>query len=370
MSDGVLQRYRAQVRSGALRADTAQALAAEQLQLLALRLADFRPGAGGFLRSFFAAAPSAPKGLYLFGGVGVGKTMLMDMFFDSVDFAPKQRLHFHEFMMSVHGAIGAHRRRGEPDPIPHVGRELVRRARLLCLDELQISDITDAMIVGRLFGAMFAEGLVLVATSNQAPRDLYKDGLNRDLFLPFVDLIERHMEVLELAAARDYRAAKLQATQRYFTPLDAEAARGMEAAWQALTAGSLVLPAALNVGGRVLEVPVASCGVARFDFADLCARPVGAHDYLALSERFHTLFLENVPVMGPEEKNEARRFMMLIDTLYDRGVQLIVSAAAEPDQLYPQGPGAESFRRTASRLMEMRSRTYARVPRRTMVECE
>lgn len=374
MAEGPLQRYRNLAAAGLLEADPAQALAAEKLQLLHLRLAAFKSKTGGLFSSFFSKSAPVPKGLYLFGGVGRGKTMLMDLFFDSTAFTPKRRAHFNEFMTTVHGAIADYRRSGEPDPIPHVAQDILPRAqrsqpRLLCLDELQINDITDAMIVARLFKALFADGLVLVATSNQPPRDLYKDGINRDLFLPFIDLIESHTEVIELEARRDYRRAKLAMQPAYFTPLDAAARTGMAAAWQRLTEGSLVLPAEIAVGGRVIKVPAATCGVARFDFKDLCSQPFAAHDYLQLAERFHTILIDNIPVMGPERRDEARRFMTLIDILYDRGVKLIVSAAAEPDQLYQGKVDVEAFQRTASRLLEMRSKDYLEAPRKMVVNC-
>lgn len=359
MEQGPLRRYREMVESGAIVADSAQFLAAEKLQLLANRLAHYDPPAKTDFFSFFTRRGGAvPEGLYIFGGVGRGKTMLMDIFFETVPFAAKRRVHFHEFMADAHERIARVRKKHEGDPIPAVAKEIAGEARLLCFDELHVTDIADAMILGRLFAGLFEHHVVVVATSNAAPEELYRNGLNRPLFEPFIELVGEKMEVLQLEAAADYRLEKLQGTELYFTPADAKAARAMRAAFERLTGRKRGAPAALRVKGREVAVPEAAMGVACFDFDDLCRKPLGPGDYLAVARAYHTLLIENVPVMGKERRNEARRFINLIDTLYDNGVRLVASAAAEPDALYREGDGAELFERTASRLIEMRSQAY------------
>lgn len=359
MTDGVLARYRALVTSGALAPDPAQALAAEQLELLAQRLARMGPTRRGDLLGLFARKTAAPpKGLYLCGSVGRGKTMLMDLFFESVPFEPKRRRHFHEFMEEVHERIAEARKLHPGDPIPLVARDIAKRAQLLCFDELHVTDIADAMILGRLFTALFERGVVLVATSNTMPSGLYRDGLNRQLFLPFIALIEEHLEVLQLEAAKDYRLEKLAGHTLYFVPADAGAHAAMRGAWLRLTGVASGPPSALVVKGRRLVVPEAHLGVARFAFADLCGEALGASDYLVIARAFHTVLIEAIPRLGPEQRNEARRFITLIDTFYDAHVRLVVSADAEPHELYVAGDGRELFERTASRLIEMRSEAY------------
>ena len=361
MPETLLERYRAMIRSGEIGRDQAQALAVEKLQLLANRLASYAPPAKTDIFSFFTRRRGeVPNGLYIFGGVGRGKTMLMDLFFATAPFAKKRRVHFHEFMSETHDLIAAARKSHSGDPVPHVGEKIAREAPLLCFDELQVTDITDAMILGRLFGVLFERGTVIVATSNAAPWDLYRSGLNRDLFLPFVELIGAKMEVMELEAARDYRLDRLSGAPLYFTPLGAEADANIRKLWRALTGRDQGERQTLTVKGRDVEVPEAAMGVARFAFEDLCGKPLGANDYLAIARNYHTLFIENVPILTPARRNEARRFNTLIDALYDQRVGLVISAAAEPDVLYPAGDGADLFQRTASRLMEMRSQAYLR----------
>ena len=357
MQDGPLQRYRQMVENSELAPDVAQELGAEKLQLLANRLVQHAEPRLGALLNPFARRREAPEGLYLYGGVGRGKTLLLDLFFDSVGFAPKRRVHFQEFMAEAHEAI-ARARKNAKDPIDSAAKEIAAEAALLCFDEFEVTDIADAMILGRLFQYLFARDVVIVATSNSAPRDLYRDGLNRPLFLPFIAMIEQRMETHELEAVKDYRLEKLHGSDFYLTPVDGRAQAAMDASWHKLTGRERGEPQTLTLKGRSLHVPQAALGVARFSFADLCQAPLGSLDYQRIAHSYHTLMLDQIPVLGPEQRNEARRFITLIDALYDNGVGLIASAAAEPCALYADGHGADSFARTASRLMEMRSEAY------------
>jgi cell division protein ZapE len=357
LEDGPLKRYRALVVVGELAPDIAQELAAEKLELLANRLAnDAGPKLGALLNPF-ARKRRAPEGLYLYGGVGRGKTLLLDLFFAAVSFAPKRRVHFQEFMAEAHEAIERARKQAK-DPVESAAMEIAAAAALLCFDELEVTDIADAMILGRLFQHLFARNVVIVATSNSAPRDLYRDGLNRALFQPFIALIEQRMEIHEIEAAKDYRLEKLHGSDLYLTPLDEAAKAAMDLNWRGLTGRERGEPQALEVKGRSVAVPQAALGVARFSFAELCAAALGSLDYQRIAHSYHTLMLDGIPVLGPERRDEARRFITLIDVLYDNGVGLIASAEVEPHALYVEGTGAKSFARTASRLMEMRSEVY------------
>jgi cell division protein ZapE len=353
-----LQRYEARVAAGEMEADPAQHAAAACLDRLAVALEQWRPSRGWSLAGLFGPKGAPPRGLYIHGKVGRGKTMLMDLFYEAVAFEPKRRIHFHEFMAETHDRIGHARKRVEGDPIPQVVDEIAQGCSLLCFDELHVTDIADAMILGRLFEGLFAKKVVLVATSNSAPGDLYRNGLNRQLFLPFIDLLERHMDVLELVAAKDFRLEKLSGQPLYFTPLGEAARRALRAAFTRLTGVGRGKPLDLDVKGRTLHVPEAARGVAHFTFADLCEKPLGTLDYLHIAHAFHTVIIEGIPKLGPEKRNEARRFVNLIDTLYDARVGLVASAAAEPAELYPQGDVAFLFERTTSRLLEMRSQEY------------
>ncbi len=306
------------------------------------------------------------RGLYIWGDVGRGKSMLMDMFFDAVSEKRKRRVHFNDFMQDAQERIYRHReaykkdKKLSEDPIAPVARALAREAQVLCFDEFSVSDIADAMILGRLFAAMFAAGVVVVATSNVAPRDLYRDGLNRNLFLPFIELLVTKVDVHELSARTDFRLEKLSQAPVYYAPLNQKSSKAMDAAWLRLTGVNTGLPEEIELKGRVLPVPQAEKGIARFSFANLCEEARSAADFLALARRFHTLFIDSIPVMDRSNHNAAKRFILLIDTLYDNHVRLVASAATGPDKLYTANTGTEAFefKRTASRLHEMQSQDY------------
>ena len=313
----------------------------------------------GWLFGAKKPAEELPRGLYIHGGVGRGKSMLMDLFFELAPHRRKRRVHFHAFMGDVHGRIHDYRQSDHPDgddPIPPVAEAIAEEARLLCFDEFAVTDVADAMILSRLFTELFRHGVTVVATSNVAPRDLYRDGLNRDSFLRFVDLVEQRMGVFHLDAEADYRRAKLAGSPVWFTN-DAE---GFDALWEGLRDGAVETAETVTVKGRELCVERTANGMARASFAELCGRALGAQDYLALASRFHTLFLEAVPVLAHANRNEAKRFIALIDALYEARRRLVVQAAAEPDGLYPVAHGTEAFEfdRTVSRLVEMRGEDW------------
>jgi cell division protein ZapE len=336
----ILQRLHTSVANGGLKRDAGQDAAALKLQHLANEIEAWRPGI------FRRGHP--PRGIYLWGEAGRGKSMLMDLFFAGVKAAPKRRVHFNAFMNEVHALLHEMRRREHVrDPIPLAARQLEQR--LLCFDELQVEDVADAMIIGRLFEQLFARGTVIVATSNTAPDKLYRHGLNRQLFLPFIALIKQRMETVALCG-RDHRRGLNG--DHYHTGPGAEAA--MDLAWKLLGGGEA--ERSLAVLGRTLQVPRAAEGAARFTFRALCEKPLGTADYLKIAECFHTVLIDAIPLLGPQNRDAARRFTLLIDTLYDCRVRLICSAAAEPDGLYPGGE--EAFARTVSRLLEMRSDAY------------
>ena len=349
----LLTQYRDAIGRGELRADAAQEKAVQRLDRLTQALTE--------QRGFWLFRKPPPGGLYLWGDVGRGKTLLMDFFFEEAAMAKKRRAHFNSFMVDVHARIHVERQRaGSSDPIPVIARDIAAAARLLCFDEFQVTDVADAMILGRLFDQLFAHQVTIVATSNTPPDRLYEGGLNRQLFLPFIAEIEQHLEVVELNGPTDYRLQRISGLNVYLTPLGPEADTAMDAAWERLTDTRHGAPASLTVLGRTLPVPQAARHVARFDFADLCAQPLAAADFLAIAQEFHTLLLDHIPQLTPEMRNEARRFILLIDTLYDENVKLICSAASPPEELYPAGDGADAFRRTASRLAEMQSEDYLR----------
>lgn len=377
VTQGPLSAYRARVAAGTLAADPAQARAAEVLQDLWRRTRGYdpqpeEPEQGGFFGRFLRRKPVAPEeapagtpmGLYLVGEVGRGKSMLMDLFFDCAEVRRKRRLHFHQFMQEVHGRIHAWKKTHDDtsDPIPPLADSITQEAALLCFDEFQVHDIADAMILGRLFQALFARGTVVVATSNTAPRDLFKGKPGRDAFLPFIALISRRLDVLTLEAARDYRRDRIRAMPTWHVPADSRAEHALDLAFVELTGVRHGEPCHLTLLGRTLEVPQAARGVARFDFEGLCGKPLGPADYLALATHFHTLVLDGVPKLGPENFDRARRFITLVDALYEHRVKLVASAEAVPDRLCEEGDSAAMFERTASRLNEMQSQEWLGLP--------
>jgi cell division protein ZapE len=359
MTETLLERYRRLQGERKILPDSAQALAVEKLQILTNRLAHYTPPARTDFFSFFTRRRGeVPKGLYIFGAVGRGKTMLMDLFYQTVAIRRKRRAHFHEFMADVHARLAAARHEAKEDPILSVARAIAAEVRLLCLDELFVIDIADATILNRLFGTLFEAGTVVVVTSNAHPRDLYKNGRNRDLFLPFIDLVEENMELLQLEASRDYRLEQLTASVLYFCPAGAAATAAMDKLWRKLTFGEPCRSEVLTVLGHEIPIPAASFGAARFPFANLCEQPLGAQDYIALARHYHTVFVDGIPVLGSAQRDAARRFITLIDTLYDHHTGFVASADAEPSALYRAGDGADHFERTASRLIEMRTVEY------------
>ncbi|SEF58741.1 cell division protein ZapE [Jhaorihella thermophila] len=345
--------YAEKAARGELRADPAQQAVLPELERI--RAALTRPAKRGLFRK----PPPPPKGLYLWGGVGRGKSMLMDLFVDNLGDVPCRRVHFHAFMQEMHEGIHAQRSRGARDALAPVAQQVARQVRVLAFDEMQITDITDAMIVGRLFQILLDAGVVVVTTSNRSPDDLYKDGLNRQLFLPFIQLIKDRMVVHELASPTDYRQNRLPDSPVWFTPLGAQARAAIDALWHDLTGGHSE-PLVLRVKGRELRIDRFHNGVARVNFYDLCGRYLGPADYLALAEEAKVLILEDIPRLSRSNFNEAKRFVTLIDTLYEAKVRLICSAAAEPEMLYVEGDGAFEFERTASRLREMQDANWGR----------
>ncbi len=364
--------YRELVDSGAIEPDEAQAEVAEAFAGLERRLARYKPSRKqGLLGRLFADKDgSPPRGLYVHGEVGRGKTMLMDLFFQHSPVVHKRRAHFHEFMAEVHERIYGYRQniaRGEiadADVIALTASAIFDEAWLLCFDEFHVTDIADAMILGRLFSKLFELGTVVVATSNVAPEDLYKGGLNRALFLPFIAQISGHMDVLRLDARTDFRLEKLAGVKMWLVPADREAGAALDKAWASLTGGARCKPRDISIKGRILHVPCSAHGVARFSFAELCEKPLAASDYLRLAHDYHTIFVDRIPVMDYPERNAAKRFITLIDTLYDNAVKLMASAEADPMSLYvaTEGHEANEFKRTSSRLIEMSSESYLALP--------
>ena len=350
--------YDSRIRAGTLRADPAQHAVLPELEQIRAWLETNAGRRVGLFAGLFARPVMPPRGLYLWGGVGRGKSMLMDLFTEATAITAKRRVHFHAFMQEIHRGMHEARKRGVEDALAPVADALIADTRLLAFDEMQITDITDAMVVGRLFEKLFAAGVVIVTTSNRPPEDLYKNGLNRALFLPFIDLIQTRLIVRQLESPTDYRQHRLNGAQVYFHP--AGKVRGeIESIWSDLTGGAPGSPLTLDVNGRSVEVPRYANGVARATFWDLCARPLGPADYLALAAAVRVLILEDIPQLSSSNYNEAKRFVTLIDALYEAKVRLICSAADLPERLYIEGAGAFEFERTASRLREMQAADWS-----------
>ncbi|RXR30944.1 cell division protein ZapE [Sphingobium fluviale] len=359
----LLSRYHALIASGELRADPDQAQAAQRLARLQADL-EAQPPRGSTLWKLLRKVPEPPRGLYLWGGVGRGKSMLMDLFFECVQVKRKRRAHFHEFMLDVHARLREARKSESGDPIPPVVASLAEEARLLCFDEMVVNNMADAAIMSRLFAGLMEQRVTIVTTSNRVPDDLYKDGLNRQLFLPFIDLIKGRLDVMSLNGPVDYRRDRLGNAKLWQVPNGEAATQALRDAFFRLTdfppedkahvpSEELSIP-----GGRSIHVPKSLKGVAVFSFKRLCAEARGASDYLSIARHYHSVIIVGIPVLGPENRNEAARFVTLIDALYEYKVKLLASADAEPDALYPTGDGAFEFERTASRLMEMQSDEY------------
>jgi cell division protein ZapE len=374
MPDTFRTRYATLIAGGEIEADPGQAMLAAQLTALAHRLEEHRlarkSSSLGWLFGKREQAGPPLKGLYVHGEVGRGKTMMMDLFFATSVVKRKRRVHFHEFMADVHERVYMYRQDiksgalPDQDPIQRAAAAIAEETWLLCFDEFHVTDIADAMILGRLFTRLFELGIVVVATSNLAPNELYKDGLNRGLFLPFIALLQRHSEIVRLDARIDFRLEKLTGLPTWYVPDDATAQAALGEAWRRLAGEHAGSPHELVVKGRIVRVPKAAMGVARFTFDDLCAQPLAASDYLKIAHEFHTVVLDRIPVMDHARRNEAKRFIILIDTLYDHSVKLLASAQAQPDELYlaTEGYEANEFKRTASRLIEMRSQFYLGLP--------
>ena len=374
MASSITARYAAGVAAGRIERDIAQLAVVDMLARLEARIVEYRlarkSSSLGWMFGSREKRQSRIKGLYIYGDVGRGKTVLMDLFFESSPVQRKRRAHFHEFMIDVHERIHAIRQKmklGEhaaEDPIQQAATELAGEAWLLCFDEFHVTDIADAMILGRLFAQLFEHGVVLVATSNVEPEELYKEGLNRALFVPFIHMLEQHMDIVRLAARTDFRLEKLAGMRVWYVPADAAADAALDDAWRRLAPGRDGEPQELALKRRNVHVPRAAMGVARFSFRDLCEQPLAAADYLRIAHEYHTVILDRIPVTTFETRNAAKRFIILIDTLYDMNVKLIASAKAEPEALYRGDDGfeAQEFKRTASRLIEMRSQGYLARP--------
>ncbi len=377
---GPLAGYNRLVTNGQITPDPAQAEATTWLQTLHDELVRYEKR-GSFLSMFRRKAD--PRGIYICGDVGRGKSMLMDLFFETAPSALKRRVHFHAFMQEVHDAIKrwrdlpkaeqkavlkARNIKGKPDdPIPPVAKEIADRATLLCFDEFQVSDVADAMILGRLFEQLFGFGTIIVATSNRPPHELYRDGINRQLFLPFIAMLQSQLDILRLDAATDYRQNRMLGAQVYFVGAANDTTPQLDQLWHDLAGKTDAAPCDLTVQGRKLTIAKCNGGIGRDSFDALCREALGPADYLAIADRFHTFFLDGVPQMTTDKRNEAKRFVTFIDALYEAKVKLVLSAEADPEALYPAGDGSFEFARTASRLTEMQSDDYLETPHRTQV---
>lgn len=361
----LLTLYRDRLKAGQVAPDPAQEDVVQRLDGLSAAL--MRRS-----KQLFGRKKDNVRGIYLWGGVGRGKSLLMDMFFQSIETNSKRRVHFHDLMLETHAFIFEWRRSGQSDrkrhpafvrgagddPIAPAAMNIARRASLLCLDEFHVTSIADAMILGRLFERLMEYGVVIIATSNRPPKDLYQNGINRQLFIPFIERLETELDIVELKSARDFRLERLRAAPVYHSPLTSASDRAMDEAFERLIAGEVAGPGSLDVQGRTIRVPLQAAGVARFSFKDLCADALGAADYIAISRRYHTVLVDRTPRLSPERRDWAARFVTLIDIFYEAKTKLVISADEEPDRLYPSGDGSFEFQRTASRLHEMRSSDY------------
>ncbi|MEE8444524.1 MAG: cell division protein ZapE [Alphaproteobacteria bacterium] len=367
-----LQRYRSLRRAGEIKADPVQELGAEKLQSLHHALTGYQPAGDTWLTGWkdrFGLGRSTdepPQGLFIFGPVGRGKSMLMDLFFDSAPVERKRRVHFHAFMLEIQQRLTQERRTTKrDDPLMAVAADIAGETWLMCFDEFHVVNIADAMILGRLFQGLFERGVVIVATSNSAPQDLYRGGLQRDRFLPFIDLICERLDVLDIGTGVDFRLDRLKGQPVYHTPLGAAATERLDTAFETLTDTANGQAVALTVLGRKLIVPIAARGVARFTFDELCREPRAAPDFLAIATHFHTVIIDGIPRLSPQEREVAKRFVVLIDTLYEHRVNLFASAEVDPAELYPAGDTAFEFKRTSSRLIEMQAEDYIAAPHLT-----
>jgi len=358
----IIKAYEKLIEKNIISPDEAQFNAINQLEDLNKHLIILQKTNNGTLRNFFKSRSNVPKGIYIFGGVGRGKTMLMDLFFEHVPIKAKRRVHFHEFMNEIHEGISAFRKdnKNNGDAIPHIIKPIIKETRLLCFDEFHVNDITNAMLLQRLFEKLFHAGLVVVATSNVAPNELYKDGLNRELFLPFIDMLNSHVQTLELESAKDFRLDRLDKEEIFHFAPNSNAP--IDKIFNALIGGQTPKETVIKNLGREIVVPFCALGIARFDFKDLCEKPLGARDYLKISNVFHTIVIDNIPQFNFENSNEAKRFILLIDTLYDRGIKLVASFDVPLESLNKNKRVEFEFRRTISRLNEMNSLSYLKKP--------
>ncbi|MCF4100008.1 cell division protein ZapE [Maritalea mediterranea] len=378
MAQSFFAHYQKLVDGKVLKPDPAQAEIVRQFDELARQLQAHQQDKPNFFQRLMGQshADDAPDGLYIWGDVGRGKTMLMDLFFNHIEVEKKRRVHFHEFMAEVHEAIAEFRKsekgkdNGRRDPIPHVTAPIIDEVKLLCFDEFHVNDITDAMLLSRLFDQLFAAGLVVVATSNVPPDRLYKNGLNRQLFVPFIDLLKQKTKVLQLDVDHDYRREKLEEQPIYFFGHDEASRKGLDRVWNNLTGRQAGEPEVINLQGRSFEVPQQALGVMRIGFKQLCEAPLGSRDYLRLSHHYHTFIIDEIPYLDRARSDAAKRFILLVDTLYDRGCKLAASFAAPLEELSGDDQTAFEFQRTLSRLMEMRSLEYLGAPLNDVEDAE